>query len=445
MNRLAFALTALMSSTAIAGGMVLPVHGVRDLERAGAYIAGSEDADSLFLNPAGLAHLAGTTAILIDGAYVNQLVDYTRIDSGGNKLPTVSNQYPGIVVPTIAVAHGIGDKLVLAAGVTAPYAGIGRYSFTGPQRYASVSLAETLLIQLAVGAAYAITPRLRVGVTVQDMVSRLYSQVVLSACPGQTVCAPEDPEFDANTQIKQNDYWAPSASAGVQWDVIPQITIGAMFQLHTKIRGTGTLETKLPSSDLFDGSSVQGNSASLAFDLPAMAKFGVEAHPMKNLRVEAALDIELWSVQENFTITPHDVTIVNAAGIGEYQVGESVIPRHYNNSYAPSIGGEYRIGKATIGAGYSYETAAAPPEYVSVLTVDSSKHLVGLGGSCELWGWTVGGALGFVHLTTVNVPLDEAGVPQLNPIRNEPNDIYVNAGTYKSNYVLGGLRLSRQF
>ena len=62
MKRLA-ALTAIglasgaWSSEARAGGMLLPVRGVRTVERAGALIAGADDADALWLDPAGLAHL----------------------------------------------------------------------------------------------------------------------------------------------------------------------------------------------------------------------------------------------------------------------------------------------------------------------------------------------------------------------------------------------------
>ena len=107
------ALTALASS-AHAGGMILPVKGVRDVERAGALVAGAEDADSLWLNPAGLAHLASTRSLLVGVTYVNQQVDYARIDSGGNQMEPISNQYPGIGIPTLAAAF---IDLVIQLGV----------------------------------------------------------------------------------------------------------------------------------------------------------------------------------------------------------------------------------------------------------------------------------------------------------------------------------------
>lgn len=126
-------MTVLITSAAIcastrearAGSMTLPARGVRTVERAGALIAGADDADSLWLDPAGLAHLAGDgrTELRFDIAYVAQSVDYARIDSGENRLASVSNQQSGSPIPTVAATLGIGDRLVLAGDLAAPYAG----------------------------------------------------------------------------------------------------------------------------------------------------------------------------------------------------------------------------------------------------------------------------------------------------------------------------------
>ena len=442
---------ALLTGTAHAGGMVLPVHGVRGIERAGAIVAGADDAGALFDNPAGLAHLTGGSAMLVDAAFVAQSVDYARIDSGGNQLGAIDNSYPGITVPTIAIAAPINDKLVLAGGVTAPYAGIQRYAPDGAARYTSASLAESLFVTLAVGAAYAITPHLRVGVTVQDQISKLDSRVSLSGCPGQTVCAPEDPEFDADTRITQTDLWSPSASAGVQWDPIPEVTLGLVGQLGAKVDGTGKLQTRLPSSSFFDGATVRGDSVSLAMTLPPSIRTGIEVRPTDQLRIEAALDVEFWGAHKDIAITPHGVVIDNQAGVGMYTIAPTVIPRNYKTSYAPSLGLEYHFanpfgaGAWQVGAGYAYETAAAPAAYVSTLTVDAAKHIVGLGGSFDLGTWQIGAAIGFVKLKNVDVSLDDAKVMQLSPIRDQPAAVPVNAGAYQSHYLLAGMRFARTF
>jgi len=106
---------------------MLPVCGARTVERAGALIAGSsDDADSLWLDPTGLAHLAGDgrTELLFDVAYVAQGADYTGIDRGGNRPRRGIEPAIGFIDPTIAATLG---------------SAIGYDD--DPQRYASVSLA----------------------------------------------------------------------------------------------------------------------------------------------------------------------------------------------------------------------------------------------------------------------------------------------------------------
>jgi hypothetical protein len=84
-------------------------------------------------------------------------VDYTRIDSGGNRLVAVSNQQSGSPISTIAATLVIGEQLVLAGGIAAPYAGLQRYAEDSPQRYASVNLAGSGFLHVTLGAAYRVT------------------------------------------------------------------------------------------------------------------------------------------------------------------------------------------------------------------------------------------------------------------------------------------------
>lgn len=139
----------------------MPVRGVRTVERAGALIAGSDDADSLWLDPTGLAHLAGDgrTELLFDVAYVAQDVDHTRIDGGGNRLAAVSNQQSGSPDSTATTT---------ARSVTRQ----------------SASRARPSSIYMTFGAAYRVTDRLRIGATVTDVVSRVVARGLRCADPG---------------------------------------------------------------------------------------------------------------------------------------------------------------------------------------------------------------------------------------------------------------------
>jgi long-chain fatty acid transport protein len=437
---------ALSAASAHAGGMVLPVRGVRTLERAGAFVAGADDADALWLDPAGLAHLAGRgkRALLFDAAFVYHTVEHARIDAEGNLHPPVTNEQPGQPIPTLAGAYAINDRVVIAGGLTSPYGSVHRYAAGGAQRYASVSMEEARFVLITVGVAYKVNDRLRVGGTVQNLVTQLASRVVVSGCPGAMTCAAEDPSFDGVLAIEQDDFISPSGSVGLQYDAHRALTVGLAVQAPQRVSGEGTLAFELPSSIIFDAATVTGDRGRIAFTLPAMVRAGVEWRPRPQLRLEAALGVELWSMHDGVELEPIGVRVEGVGG-ATIAMQPMTIARDYETSVSPALAIEWHGPKLMLGAGYSYESAAAPPGEVSVLTVDAGKHLVGLGGGYEEAGWQIGAAVGLVAVDRVDVPVADARVTQLAPLADVPSTRAINAGSYESRYVLAGLRFARRW
>lgn len=444
----------LAPSVASAGGMNLHTRGVRPTARSGAFVAGADDVGAMWFNPAGLAALAqgeSETEVLVDAAFVSQSGEYHRIDSGGNDAGVVENQAHGMPIPSIGAGFDLGDSGVIGAGVYAPYAGLMKFDEDGTQRYSLIDLSQSLIVTMAVGVGWRIGDNIRVGATLQNWVSSVAQTIIVSGCPGETVCAPEDPEMDALVQIDQNDFFNPSGSVGVQIDLGAKATIGASFQAPVQMKGGATLRTRLPSSGLYDGATVSGDRAVLEFWLPASFRAGVEVRPSEQWKVEVAGDIELWSMHESMTITPEDMRIENVAGIGTYELGPMELPRRYENSYAASLGVEGQPSKGTplrVLAGYTYETAAAPDAYLSVLTMDGAKHLVTGGLGYAFGRYTVDAAFGYGIVGDREVTMDEARSPQLTPVR-DPNDpplvTYVNAGEYRTSWLVAGLGVRASF
>lgn len=437
-----------LAGPATGGGMVLPVRGVRALQRAGALVAGAADADALWLDPAGLAHVhgAGTRSFLFDVAYVYQPVDYAPTDAAGIDLQPVTNQQPGRTpIPTLAAAIALDDRFTIAAGITAPYAGLHRYPATGGQRYASVSLAEASFAVVTLGLAYRVTDSLRVGATVQNVVSSIKSEIVVSACVDASSCATTDASYDAAMTIEQTDRISPTGSIGMQLDLGRFATLGVAVQGPARIAGSGTLTLAMPAAAMFENATVTGDRATLGFTLPPVIRAGIELHPISWLRVEAAIAAELWSLHDDITITPDRIRVENVAGINAYDVHAMTIPRDYQTSLAPALGVELTGGGAMFGAGVAYETAAAPAGRVSVLTIDSSKLLFGIGAGYAHEGWQIGAAFGYVAVDDVELSGGEPRVVQLQPLASQPSTVIVNGGTYSTSYVVAGIRAARLF
>jgi long-chain fatty acid transport protein len=453
---LTLALSLAATTAAQAGGMVLPTRGVRPTARGGAFVAGADDLGALAFNPAGLAHLAQDrdegdkiikhkrSHLLIDAAFVKQSVNYARIDSGNNALAAVDSTSPGLAIPTIAYARAISSRLVIGGGIYAPYAGLTKFAADGPARYSSIDLSKSLLVVAALGVGVRVSDRIRLGATLENMIFMLSSSVIFAGCPGETVCAPEDPEFDALTQVTMNDYVSPSGSVGAQVDLHKLVTLGLSFHGPFNIGGQGKVQTRLPTSGFYNGASVEGDRADVAFTLPASFRAGLEVHPGR-WKFEAAVDVELWKEHDEMDITPKGVRIVNSAGVGTYVLSPVIIPRHYKNTVAGSFGVEGRPVPhlpLRVMAGYTYETAAAPDAYLSTLTVDGQKQALALGGGYAFGRWQLDAMVSFFKMKDRTVTPAAGLAPQLSPIRDtsaDPLNVYVNWGTYKASWLAAGL------
>lgn len=456
MTRFAVVLFSLVASTAVAhaGGMYLPTRGVRPTARGGAFVAGADDLGALWFNPAGLAHLSAGRAhqFLFDISYVTQRVSYQRLDSGFNDREEVDSENTGLPIPTLGLSWDVGDSIVIGAGVFAPYAALGRYPLDGPQRYSLVDLSDTTMVIAEVAVGWQVTDRLRLGAGVQNMFANVVSSVVFNGCPGETVCAPEDPEFDSLSQIKQTDYFSPSGVLGAQFAVHDRVRAGAALQLPFRVSGSGELDVVLPASGFFDGASVTGDKAAMSFTLPAMLRLAVEAEPIDRWRVELGFDVEFWSMHDEFTIEPEDVRIEGAPGVGTYEIGDMTIPREFDDSIAVKLGVEGQPladAPLSVAAGYAYETAAAPDEYLSVMTVDGAKHLIAGGAGYRFGATTVFASVSYVDVAEREVTADEGQAPQLSPIRDDnqtaPLDTFVNWGTYRAWWLTAGVGVASEF
>jgi hypothetical protein len=129
-----------------------------------------------------------------------------------------------------------------------------------------------------------------------------------------------------------------------------------------------------------------------------------------------------------------------------------VIQRKYQNSIAFMLGVEGRPVKSaplTVLAGYSYETAAAPEEYLSVLTIDGAKHLIAGGLGYQKGNMRFNAVFGLVKVADRTVSPDVGMSEQLTPIRDDPNspplNVYVNWGDYKSSWFFAGAGVTSSF
>lgn len=427
---------------------------------------------AIWYNPAGLAD-TGTT-LYIDFAWLNFSSEYTRqtqvTDANGTvrtyKYPQVNGTTPFLPIPTIGGSYAFGKnkEFTIALGVLAPYTAIASYPLTvagqpSPSRYSLVSLDGSALVVSGAYFAYKPIEQIRIGFGLQALVGTFKSRVVFSASPpDRVISSPEDPQYDSLSQLNVGPIIAPSGNFGIIAVPDKHVHIGASAQLPFLINAPATINVRLPTAAVFDKATQEGDNARVRFELPPVLRFGIEYRTEldddSDLRVEAAYVREFWSVHDSIDVRPSNVKLFNITGFpSPFGVAPITLPRHFQDSNSFRLGGEYstkkifKANRVDLRAGASYETSAIPQEWVSPLTYDADKIILGGGASLhagEHWRLDAVGALVLLGSTTVTPA--EAQVPRVNPVQGNPTKTEsINGGDYSARAIILGVGAQYKF
>lgn len=452
--------------TAQAAGLYTSDRGVRPLGRGGAFVAGADDLGAIWYNPAGLAD-AGS-GLLADFSWMNFSAEYTRqtqvVDANGTlrnySYPGVKGTTPFLPIPTIAGSYNFGSEkqYTLAFGVFAPYSSIASYPLSidgqpSPQRYSLVSLDGSLLAVVGGYFAWKPTERFRIGFGVETLVGTFKSKVVFSASPSdRLISSPEDPQYDALSQLSVGPIIAPSGNLGVIGAVTKNIRLGASFQLPFWVNAPATIQVRLPTAAPFDKAYQDGEDARVKFMLPPILRFGAEYRTdlgnENAIRVEGSYVREFWSVHESIDIRSENIRLYDITGFpSPFGVAPISMPRNFQDSNSFRLGAEYSTrslfpsNRTDFRLGLNYETSAIPREWVTALTYDANKLTIGAGGSIHVAPhWRMDAVAALVMLGSTTVDPSEAMVPRVNPVKGNPTQTEaINGGSYSASALILGV------
>lgn len=485
--------TALLlgAQNADAGGLFMPTHGARALGRAGAFVAGGDDAGGIYYNPANLSGLKGIH-LLFDSVLPIAQIKYQRIDSGNNLMPEVTSGGFPLPIPTLAFAMPlIADRFWLGVSLSAPTAALPSYPTPNyelctdplnpskclttahrdaPQRYSLVNFEGTLFLRLEVALAVQIVPGLTLGASFQNVFARMRFLSVVSSYNGVISGGPEDPDFDSVNELDLKDMFNPSGQFGFHWQPHDMVKIAGSVQLPVTIASEGKVTVQLPTAPFYESSSVEGNVAHIDVHFPWMVSGGVELLPVPELRLELDFVWEQWSTVDRITVDTKDIYINDLPGVGRYKIPTLYEELQFQDVFSVRFGAEYHFKKfpLVLRGGYAFERGAAVDEFLSVIAHDSNKHMISLGASFTLWGFRMDVGYAMIVVPQRSIAARTAlGVcpgqpapatqlspdqwegpcsmsPQINPV-NPSGVVAVGGGTYKQSYHLLGGGITRTF
>jgi len=368
-----------------AGGFDQGVQGARASGMGTAFVGLADDASAIFYNPAGIALLERKQGIHAAAHYTGTYLLY-RFPEG--KL-SPSGQDSGRAYLTGGIPHIFYyrqfGKCAAGAGIYIPIGGVagswGRdvFGFDMTQMMAMASLTPSF--------AYAITPKLSIGVGLNFYVGIMKAKVTFDQLPiglflpDLAAGLPDDRKY-LPFKLKQKQTLTGVAlgwNAGILYRPFAWLSMGA------SVRAPGT-DVKLsgPADVIFfleDPLAVYLHSrAEMRYKLPYLATWGIAIRPIPNLVLVADGQYNGWGRTEALELTFDGFglpPLVNNAmqGLGINFTNQST-PTHFKDTVKFMVGAEYTFKERySVRLGYMYTpTNLKSSQAVNYMSWDTTVH-----------------------------------------------------------------------
>jgi len=435
MRRFALLLCAGVPSLVAAQGFGVYEHNTCAMGRAGVAAASPcADGSAIFFSPAGLAGLSGThfsmgvTLIAAQGNFTDDFVAHqTDLDN------------PLIPVPSVYITHALSPKLTVGIGAYAPYGLETKWPTAGFEgRFVGYNTdLKSIYIQPTVG--YQVHPRLKVGVGVAYITSRLelHQRADLStqfAAPGITFAMlglPTGTDFaDAELNASGTGF---AVNFGGILKLSDRLTIGGHWLTRKTIDYDGTaVFDPIATGLVLPAGNPLGAPAGTPVDALVAAQFGaggaledgdvktsIVMPPQGSLGFAYRMTDD-WTVMADYQLvvwgwfSSLKVDFANAA------TPDLTLTPSNNDTHGFRFGTEYRYSpKLMLRGGFLHHGTASPPQFVTPLLPEGARNEFTIGAGIELTP-KLHADLGYQYIKqddrrgTVNLALGNTGLYQFS-------------------------------
>ena len=400
-----------------AAGYQIGEHGARAQGMGSAFVAQASDASAVYFNAAGLGFNTGWN-ILAGATLIAPKVDFTGPTPSTEKSDLVSQTfYP----PHAYVTYGMESGLAFGIGLYAPY-GLGtEWEEDWPGRYLGVKTdLQALYINPTI--AYRFSPKLSAGAGFSYIMGDVSLTRKMNINPAQL------PDWDMKLE---GDGTAFTFNVGLLYKATEKLSLGLSYRHLAEIEfeGDATFEgvpnVPLPSPPYPPGLTLPdlfpNQTGKTTLPMPGDLKAGAAYAINEKLTVEADLEYVFWGTYDSLVVE-FDEGVAGETGSSE--------AKEYDNSILIRLGGEYKLDKLALRAGFVYDQSPVPDSSLEPTLPDSDRleFIIGLGYKFSEKVW-VDGAYQYI-------------MGSERTVADPPNDF---PGTYNSTANLFGLSLGLAF
>ncbi len=339
-----------------AAGFYIKEQSVTGLGRAFAgESAMSEDASTIFFNPAGMTRLQGPEA----SAGVHLLVPRADLENRGSTARTAAttqpigggdggNPYDPTPVPNAYFAYPLMNRdLWVGLGVSAPFGLANKYDADWFGRYDSIDT-ELLTLNIAPSVAYKVLDWVSIGggIDIQYADAKLTNAIYAGP-------------IDVISKLEGDD-WSVGYNVGVLFEPIPTTRIGIHYrsQIDHTLDGDVNLSSRI---------STTNSPGSADLNLPDIIAVGFAHEATPDLTLMAEYNWYGWSSFKEIR--------VKRAGLADQVVGQN-----YEDTFSIAVGAQYKVNEAwTVRSGFQYDETPTVNGFRSTRTPDGDRYWLSAG------------------------------------------------------------------
>ncbi len=373
--KLALAAAALLAPPAHAAGFASFEQGARGMGLAGAYAAQSDDPSAIFHNPAGIAFLKGRH-LYLGAALIRPDLDFKGASPFPGPQVAESGDASLTLPPAFDYSQQLSERMVVGVGLHVPYGLRTRWrnretSYSG--RFIAKS-AEIRSYSLNPTVAFKLADRLSLGAGLDVRLSNVTLE--------RNLAVPVNP-FTQRIQDAATVRLASRRELGLGFDVgvlaklTDDLSLGASYRNRVKTSFSGSasfariatgnaqldalVEQRLPAGDV---------PVETEIEFPALITLGAQ-YAWGDWTFAADVNFQLWSSFDRLEL--------RLPGRPELS---SDLEQGYRDSQVYRVGAERRLDDLwTVRGGYFFDRTPAPPESVSPMIPDTSRHGAALGAT----------------------------------------------------------------
>ena len=361
----------LLTATAGADGFRNPPEGGANMGRAGVRLTDADDATAIAHNPANLADLDESSAV-VGATFAYSETSYTS--------PLISEDAKTgeAILPSVFASVPVGDGgCVVGVGLSTPYGQSKEWSegFSSSFLPAMVPyFAEMKTVNINPTLSTKLSDTVSVGVGIDLLWAELEMR---------TVAGPV-------TSEAKTDGYGFGANAGITWDVSSGQRVAVVYRSPISVDCDGSMDAGPMHADL-----------DTELDFPTQVGFGYGIQATDALRIEANVE---WIEHSRNEMLRLDSPLVPPS--------DAVIPQDWDDTWTVGAGVDWQMAPEwVLRTGWFYLPSPVPDTTISPVLPDADENAfsVGLGYKAGVHSVDIGYTLTMVEKRTVAGPLYPAG------------------------------------